>query len=462
MTADTGSRDTVPVRRSSGRGAAPAARQYLLVGNGPAGWAAAEAIRQRDSQASITLLSQEGTDFYSRPGLAYLLTGDLPEQQLFARTDEDFRRLNLHRLAARVVGVDPARKQIRLLDGRWLTYDALLLATGAQAIRPQVEGIDLQGVVTLDTLADARHILRLARRARRAVVVGGGITALELAEGLVARGVQTHYLLRKDRYWGNVLDPEESALVEARLEHDGIRLHRRTDLLRVIGRKGKVVAVETSTGEIRAEILAVAIGIAPRAELARECGARVGRGILVDRFMQTSLPGIYAAGDVAEVLDPATGRTVLDSLWWIAMEQGRCAGLNMAGAGVAYQRPPAFNVTRIGGITTTILGAVGQGRIDEDLLAIARGDSESWRVQPDALAVEAGEALSRTRLLLGEQTILGAVVMGDQALSRPLQHLIRQQVDITPVRQRLLGEPGALGSTIHSFWQDWIAQAGKG
>src|SRR3990172_7461277 len=440
------------------RGTSMPARQYLLVGNGPAGGAAAEAIRQRDPRGQITILSHEGTAFYSRPGLAYLLIGAIPEKQLFARTDADYRRLNVQRRAAKVVGIDPVQRSLRLHDGQSLPYDALLLATGAQALRPRVEGIDLPGVVTLDTLADARQILRLARRGRRGVVVGGGITALELAEGLAARGVQTHYLLRKDRYWGNVLDEQESALVEAQLEHEGIRLHRHTELLRVVGRRGKLAAVETSTGEIPAELLAVAIGIVPRTELAREGGAKVGRGILVDSFMQTTLPGVFAAGDVAEVYDPTTGKTVLDSLWWLALGQGRCAGLNMAGAGVAYQRPPAFNVTRIGGITTTILGAVGQGRIDQDLLAIARGDSEGWRVQPDALAVETGEAHSRTRLLLGPQSILGAVVMGDQTLSPPLQHLINRQADIRPVRQRLLAEPAALGSTVLSFWKEWSAQ----
>jgi hypothetical protein len=143
----------------------------------------------------------------------------------------------------------------------------------------------------------------------------------------------------------------------------------------------------------------------------------------------------------------------------LALEQGRCAGLNMAGAGVLYLRPPALNVTRIGGITTTILGAVGQGREDHDLVAIARGDSEAWRVQPDALAVETGEAHSRTRLLLGPSTIVGAVVMGDQTLSRPLQQLISQGADIGSVRRRLLAEPAALGSTILSFWKEWSAQA---
>ena len=432
---------------------------YLIVGNGPAGYAAAGAIRERDPLGEITILSHEGTALYSRPGLAYLLTGAVPERSLFARGDEDYRRLGVRRLAARVNSIDPQTRRLQLHDGRLLGYDALLLATGARAILPDVPGIELDGVVTLDTLADARRILRLARKGRRGVVVGGGITALELAEGLAARGVETHYLLRKDRYWANVLDDEESALVESRLEHEKIRLHRRAELVRVLGRRGKVTGIETTSGVIPADILAVAIGIAPRIELARGCELRVGRGIMIDPFMQTSASGIFAAGDVAEVYDPETGKTMLDSLWWIALEQGRSAGLNMAGAEAPYRRLPPFNVTRIGGITTTIVGAVGQGRGDDDLLAIARGDSEGWRVRPAAMAVEAGEEYSRMRLMLGGQAIVGAVIMGDQTLSRPLQHLISREVDIGPVRERLLTDPSNLGATILAFWKNWSARA---
>ncbi len=362
--------------------------------------------------------------------------------------------MRIERLGATVIGINPHHRRLHLQGGRILPYDSLLLAVGAKAIRPEIPGIELEGVVTLDTLADAQNILKLARRARRAVVIGGGITALELAEGLAARKVETHYLLRKGRYWSSVLDDEESALVEQRLEEERIRLHRHTELARLHGRRGRLTAVETTGGTLEAQILAVAIGIRPRLELPLTAGVAVNRGILVDEHMRTNLEGIYAAGDAAEVFDPASGKTVLDSLWWVALQQGAAAGRNMAGQPYRYSRPPAFNVTRIGGITTTILGSVGRDRESTDLKAIARGDSEGWRLQPDAMVVETGEPHSRTRLLLGDNTILGAVVMGDQSLSRPLQHLVGDAVDITPIRQRLLAEPASLVSTVMEFWAE--------
>ena len=431
-------------------------RQFVLVGNGPASLAAAEAIRLCDAQAEITILGDEPHAFYSRPGLAYYLAGHIPQSQLYSRPDEEYRRIGVRRQTGRAVGLQPLEHRVLLQDGRSLSYDTVLLAVGAHAVRPKVTGIDLQGVVTLDTLEDARRIVALARRARRAVVVGGGITALELAEGLAARGVETHYLLRRDRYWSNVLDPDESELVEAHLEQEGIRLHHNTNLTEILGRRGRVVGVDLAPGgKIACDIVAVAVGIEPRIELAKAAGLQVRRGIVVDPHLAASADGVFAAGDVAEVLDPDTGEYVLDSLWWLAIEQGKAAGSNMAGSRRAYRKGTPFNVTRIGGLTTTILGCVGQPTPDDDLIGIARGDSESWRRQPDAASVEADDDSSRLRVLVGRQHILGGVVMGNQRASRPLQDLISNRVDVTAVRDRLLSNREGLFPVIEESWASW-------
>jgi NAD(P)H-nitrite reductase large subunit len=417
-------------------------RSYVIVGNGPAGVTAAETIRRDDAAAQITIVGEENVPFYSRPGLAYLLTGTIPEKQLFSRPDTLYARQRLSRIVGRVQRIDRRNHRLELAGGSRLPYDRLLLAVGARALRPKVPGIDLEGVVTLDNLEDARRILRLARRARRGCVVGGGITAVELAEGLAARGVETHYLMRKDRYWGGVLDSQESKLVEQRLAQEHIRLHHSTELERVLERRGRVAGVRLASGaELTCDLLAVAIGTQPRLELAQQAGLEVGRGILTDATFRTSDDDIFAAGDVAEVLDPATGERVLDSLWSVAIEEGRTAGENLSGSNRPYRRQAPFNVTRIGGVTTTLIGAVGSGGREEDLVALARGDSQAWRERLDAFAVVADAGADRTRLLVGQDRIVGAVVMGDQVLSRPLQHLIRSRVDIRAVRDRLVGRP---------------------
>lgn len=431
-------------------------RRFVIVGNGAAGLAAAEAIRRLDAQAEITIVGDEPHPFYSRPGLAYYLSGLLPEAQLFSRPEREYRQLGIRRLTAKATLIKAEAHRLELENGESLAYDALLLAVGARAVRPRTPGIDLDGVVVLDTLDDARDIINRSRRAKRAVVVGGGITAMEIAEGLAARGVETHYLLRRDRYWANVLDSDESELVEDRLEEEGVRLHHNSEIARILGRGGRVTGVELSPGHVLScQIVGVAIGIAPRVDLARASGLKVSRGIAVDPFLRTSAPDVFAAGDVAEVFDPDIGEPVLDSLWWLAIEQGKAAGVNMAGRPRAYRKGIPFNVTRVGGVTTTILGCVGQRVEDEDLVAIARGDSQTWRGRPDASEVEDDSQRNRVRVLVGRERIMGALLMGDQSLSLPLQDLIRERVDVTPVRDHLLSPERHLSSVITNYWETW-------
>ena len=184
------------------------------------------------------------------------------------------------------------------------------------------------------------------------------------------------------------------------------------------------------------------------------------RGILVDEQLRTSGTDIYAAGDAAQVFDPVRNEHLLDSLWWPAIEQGRIAGINMAGASQEYRKPLAMNVTRIGGLTTTLIGALGAGQADDDLLSIARGDSEAWRRAPHAFAVEREREANRIRLLLDETNIIGALVMGDQTLSYPLQDLILQRADIRPIRGKLLAASEPVGELLTDFWRNWKENEG--
>jgi NAD(P)H-nitrite reductase large subunit len=431
-------------------------RRYLIIGSGAAGIAAVESICKHDADAEIILLSAESHGYYSRPGLAYYLIGEINESHLYPFSAKDFQRLGVRPLRARVVNILPEQHLVELGDGSHLGYDCLLIATGAAAARSNVPGTDFRGVVKLDNLDDARQILSLAGRRRVAVVVGGGITALEIVEGLVANGVKTHYFLRRDRYWHNVLDETESRIVEGRLKEHGVQIHYNTELAEILDQKGHVRGVRTHDGRvIRCNLVAIAIGVRPRMKLALVSGVKVDRGILVDEYLQTSAADIYAAGDVAQVYDPFTGTSIVDSLWGPARDQGSTAGMNMVGLQTAYSKPVAFNVTRLAGLTTTIIGKVGRGK-DDDLIGIARGDSETWRQLPDSIAAQQDFDVNRLRVMLGEKTILGAIVMGDQTLSHPLQSLVAQQVNITPIRARLL-EPGApLSDLIAEFWTQWV------
>jgi NAD(P)H-nitrite reductase large subunit len=432
-------------------------RRHVIVGSGIAGLAAAERLRAADPAAKILLVSEEQHDFYSRPGLAYLLRGDVPERQLFIRTPADLKVLGIERVHARVENLLPAAHELVLADGRRLSYDRLLLSTGALASAPPFPGSDLAGIVKLDSLDDTRQILRLIRRRRPAVVVGGGITALELAEGFAARGMKTHYFLRGTRYWSDVLDEVESEIVLSRLRHEGVVMHLQTQIQEALGERGRLRAVRTQGGEtIACDLLGVAIGVRPRIDLARQAGLKVNKGILVDQYLQTSAPDVLAAGDCAEVLDPRTGSAALDVLWPIALAQGQVAGENMAGGRRAYLKDVPFNVTMLTGLRVTIIGAVGGGK-NEDLVAITRGESESWRIRPQAWVASDRSDVNRVRILVDERRIVGALVMGDQKWSRPLQRMIVAQADISPIRSALVAAGGRSLDALARFYERWEA-----
>ncbi len=436
--------------------------RYLIVGMGAAGVSAAETIRATDPKGSITLVGEEAEGYYSRPGLAYVLTREIPVGQLPPFSEQDFERLKIKRVHGRAVKIDAQNQRVTLERGTQIVYDRLLIATGAKARRASVPGADLEGVIKLDEIADTRHILKLCRRARAAVVVGGGITALEIVEGLCAQGIETHYFLRRDRYWGSVLDETESRIVEHQLKEEGVHIHYRTELAEIIGKRGgifgrgamRIANVRTKAGQtIKCELVGIAIGVIPRTTLVDGTDIVKDRGILVDEYMQTNIPNIYAAGDVAQAYDPFSGKAVLDILWGTAQNQGRVAGLNMAGQRTAYEKKIPFNVTRLGGLTTTIIGAVGAGEEDDDMVGIVRGDSETWRELPDAIASQSNFHVNRIRVMVGAKTLLGAIVMGDQTLSQPLQRLIAGQVDITPIRTQLLAPNAPLADILAEFWR---------
>jgi NAD(P)H-nitrite reductase large subunit len=249
-----------------------------------------------------------------------------------------------------------------------------------------------------------------------------------------------------------VLDEQESRIVEHRLQEDGVRLHFHAEVAEILGKHNQVRGVRLVDGKtLSCDLVAYAIGVRPRLELAKQAGLEVERGILVNEYMQTNDADIFAAGDVAQVYDPVSGQSVLDSLWGPAREQGHAAGLNMAGRQTPYRRAVPFNVTRLAGLTTTIIGMVGSGR-DDDLVGIARGDSETWRHLPEAIIAQSGFEVNRLRLLVGEQTLLGAVVMGDQKLSFPLEKIISAGMDISPIRERLLAPQAKIGEVIAEFW----------
>jgi NAD(P)H-nitrite reductase large subunit len=258
------------------------------------------------------------------------------------------------------------------------------------------------------------------------------------------------------------LDETESRIVEHRLKEEGVQIHYQTELAEILGKRGRVSGVlTTDSRKIDCDIVGIAIGIQPRKGIAEAAGLKTDRGISVDEFLNTSDKDIFAAGDVAQVYDPTIGKAILDSLWGPARLQGYTAGLNMTGKKVPYYKGVPFNVTRLAGLTTTIIGCIGGPEKDADVVGIVHGESEGWRQMPDAMVAQANFDVNRLRIVVDENHLVGALVMGDQTLSRAIHHMVIEKVDITPIREKILLPNHSIIDVIADLWAEIAPTLGK-
>lgn len=439
---------------------------YLIIGNGAAGLSAAEMIRQRDSTGRITILTNEPYLFYSRPGIAYYILDQIPERQLISRTLSFYQDHEFVLRFGTAASIDPDAHLVYLDDGEPIAYDVLLLATGASAIRPPFPGGDLEGVLTFDTLNDAKRVIRLGRSAKAAVVVGGGITALELAEGLRYQGALTHLLQRGDRIWPRLFDEQESAVVDRQVRHEGIKIHYNEEVAEVLGKRGRVAGVRLNSGKvIKCQVVGVAIGVRPNLGLAKELPIQQDKGILVNQIMQSSIPSIFAAGDVAQVYDRWTNQANLDILWPSAINEGRAAGYAMVDIArgrkpnYGYQKGSPFNCALLVGLHLTVIGQVG-GKVNGDvdqLAYLSRGSSHVWTA---ALGADYRSAWDKNgynslRIVMSGGRIVGAVLLGNQELADPLRKFIESEVDLSRYESSIIGAGRDLPDTLLRAWRNW-------
>jgi NAD(P)H-nitrite reductase large subunit len=433
--------------------------RYLILGNGAAGATAAEEIRRRDPRGEITIVNAEKQTMYSRPGLAYVIINEIPAQQVIARPPEWYSERHIRIVHGAAAKVDPAARRVQLAGGPALPFDRLLIATGARAAPLPYPGAALDGVVYLDTLDGTKELLKKAKRARRAVVIGGGITALEMAEGLAHHKVDTHYFARRDTLWSAVFNAAESKLLAERMEAHGVHIHYHTEISEVLGDKHKRVSgVRLTTGETFAcDVVGAGIGVKPQIDFVRDTPIRVDKAILVNEYLEASAPDVYAAGDCAQIWDRWTQTHMLEVLWPTAIAAGRAAGINMAGGREAYVKGTPFNACLLFGLHITAIGQLGGARDEgepEVFQHISRGSSEIWATRPRAYASAWSQVGTNTvRLVLSEDRLVGALVVGEQTLADPLRDLIELQVNVLPLRRYLEAGGPEMAGKIQQYWK---------
>lgn len=395
--------------------------RYLIIGNSAAGVTAAEAIRKIDTKGEITIVSDEPYPAYSRIFITNVLAGKARPENILMRPPGFYEEFQIKAvLGQKVVQIDPANHEAYLEKGAVLTFDRLLLATGASPQLPSVPGSGLRGITGMRTLADA---LEVAKRIEDTpglpvVVVGGGLVSLKVTEALIGRGGKATLIVKSPQVLSQMLDERAAGIIQRRMADAGVTVRLGCDLRAYEG-EGELEAVYLDDGqEIAARLAIVAKGVRPNLELAQGAGLHVNRGIVVNPYQETSREGIYAAGDVAEAYDPVRQQGSVNAMWPNAVFQGEAAGLNMAG-----QRVPCRPGTRVNAASFLGLQAASVGRIRP-----LDGDEEEVVVNREGYY---------HKLVFREEFLVGAVIVGDIRSIGHYRWLIAEQKPAHFLRREL-------------------------
>jgi NADPH-dependent 2,4-dienoyl-CoA reductase/sulfur reductase-like enzyme/nitrite reductase/ring-hydroxylating ferredoxin subunit len=329
-----------PASRKSAAAAGPSPQRIVIVGGGAAGFAAAEMLRREGYQGALTMLSDDSAPPVDRPNLSKdYLAGTAAEDWVPLRPESFYAEAGIElRLNAAVAAIEPRSREAVLADGGRISYERLLLATGAEPVRLAIPGADRPHVHTLRTLADSRAIIEQAKTARRAVVVGASFIGLEVAAALRTRNIEVDVVAPEQVPMARVLGPELGGFVRRHHEEHGVVFHLGDTADAIEGKRVRL----KSGGTIEADLVVAGIGVRPRTKLAEAAGLRLDRGVTVDGRLETSAPGIFAAGDIARWPDPLTGSAIRVEHWVVAERQGQTAALNMLGAREAFRAVPFF------------------------------------------------------------------------------------------------------------------------
>ncbi len=312
----------------------------VIVGGGAAALAAADTLRREGFEGTLTMISADEFAPYDRPNLSKdYLAGTASEDWIPLRAPEYYsnNRIDLL-LRSRVTSLDPRGKRIHVEGGKTYGYDRLLLATGADPVRLPVEGASDSQLLYLRTFADSRALAAAAGSAKKVVVVGGSFIGLEVAASLRARAIEVDVVARDKQPLARVMGLEVGRFLRGLHEAHGVRFHLEDTVIRLDGRK----AVLKSGAILDAGLLVLGVGVRPSLALAEQAGLQVDRGIVVDQYLETSAPGVFAAGDIARWPDARSGQRIRVEHWVVAERQGQVAARNMLGRRERYEAVPFF------------------------------------------------------------------------------------------------------------------------
>lgn len=411
--------------------------QHVIVGASAAGLRAVDAIRSVDSRSDVTVLSKEPGPLYSRVGLTHFLDGTVKVEGMNMRDEQYFDRMNARILwGASPTTVDAQARTVTLSNGKTLKYDTLLCASGSHALIPPIKGTErkLREIYTCITREDALAIDGALKTAKHPVVIGAGLIGIQVVDAFAKRKLKVVVVERLPHLMPLMVDATGATLFHAALQEAGCAVRTGVSASEIVGKKGAVAAVKLENGEeFPCDLLVMAAGVAANIDYLEGTGVQVNRGVVVNAHQETSVPGIYAAGDVAETTDMLTGQRVVNAIWPEALNQGWIAGLNMAGVRSAYEGSMAMNTTSVLGLPVASLGL--------------------W--DPDPGSAEVHQVLDERRryyrkLVFRDSRILGAVLVGKIEESGPLHNMIRTRTMFGLQKEDLCAAPVMWSHVLHA------------
>ncbi len=406
--------------------------KHLILGAGPAGVIAAETIRKHAAADEVTIVGDEPEPPYSRMAIPYLLMGGIGEEGTHLRHGTDhYGRLAIALRRGRATRIDTTGRQVVLDDGSALAFDRLLIATGSSPAAPPIPGLDGPGVHSCWTLADARAIMVEAKPGARVIQMGAGFIGCIIMQALAARGVALSVVEMGDRMVPRMMGPTAGAMIKAWCEGKGVAVHTgaRVDAIERSAAAGSAaMTVRLSTGRrLDADLVISATGVKPNIGFLEGSGITCLVGVLTDEHLQTSVPGIYAAGDCAEAFDKASGRTIVSAIQPNAAEQARIAALNMVG------QPATLNgVTQVNVL---------------DTLGLISASFGHWQGVPGGEQVELTDRAAHRHLSLqfGGDRLVGCNAVGWTDHVGVMRGLVEGEVRLSADwKRRLLDDPTLL------------------
>ncbi len=409
--------------------------KYVIIGASAAGIGAVEAIRDVDPVGTITVISEEHCPQYSRPMISDFVSGKATLEKMKCREDHFWENNTVQALTGRTaVRLNLAGKYVELDGGDRVTFEKLLLATGGKPFIPKIEGAEKEGVFTFTTLADAEHLAARIESARKAVVIGAGLIGVSVTEALAKRGLEVTMVEFKDKILSLLLDSAASEIIENAIRKAGVKIVTGQTVQRILGKpeNDHVVggAVLTNGNQLQCDLVIIAIGVIPRMELAAGTDLKTNRGIIVDKFMQTTVPDVYASGDAAEAYDFILNENRSLPLWPLAQLEGKVAGYNMAGKKTRYQGGTSMSALKYFG-TPIISVGVTNPKEDSGYEILVKHDPATNVYK---------------KLVLKDNVVVGVTLVNDIERAGILFHLMKNCANVKRFKQELLSDSFSLAT----------------